>query len=281
MAAFCTRQEREWFVEDMVTRYDGMTKVRGRVLWLGIGLLAISACGGKDRVETTSPPPVPEATPSPTTSVAPVVSATPDLSPSRRLALAADLLDRGMEAQARVELLQLLADKPDEERASDMLRQIDTDATQLYGTDSFAYQLKGRENLVDVARRYMGSLYRFYGLAKYNGIAVPNQVEPGRTIMIPGRARAPEPPPPSRQTPRPPRRTEAAPATPEVSAPVRPVVDRGRAQRLRRAGLQQLSAGSIDRAVALLGQAAALDPGNGAIRGDLARAQRIQAGVRR
>jgi hypothetical protein len=40
-----------------------------------------------------------------------------------------------------------------------------------------------------------------------------------------------------------------------------------------------MSAGSIDRAVTLLSQAASLDPGNAAIAADLSRARRIQATV--
>jgi Flp pilus assembly protein TadD len=40
-----------------------------------------------------------------------------------------------------------------------------------------------------------------------------------------------------------------------------------------------MNAGAIDRAVALLGRAQALDPGNPAIRSDLARARRIQGTV--
>ncbi|WP_438827218.1 hypothetical protein, partial [Sphingomonas bacterium] len=72
-----------------------------------------------------------------------------------------------------------------------------------------------------------------------------------------------------------------APAPKPADAP-RPAVtaaDRGRAQKLRQQGLEQMSAGSIDRAVQLLSQAATLDPGNGAIGGELARARRIQATV--
>lgn len=260
----------------MTTKFGG---ARTRKAFIGMlvsgGLL--SACGHKQRdVEPLPAPPV--VAPMPTTAPASnTVLPTPNLPADERFTLVLNLLSQGKEAQARADLVQYLADRPRDARAKDMLRQVDTDAAVLYGTASYPYTIAEEDTLASIAQRFMGSRYRFYGLAKFNGLVVPAQAKPGQVIQIPGR---PRPAPvrrskPMVQLPR----EEAQPAS--VTAPAaRPVVDRGGAQRLRRAGLEQMSAGAIDRSVTLLERAAALDPGNGAIAGDLARARRIQGTVR-
>ena len=160
-----------------------------------------------------------------------------------------------------------------------MLREIDTDPRSLYGADSFAYIVRSGDTLASLARRYLGDAVNFYGLARFNNLTLPAELQPGQTVMIPGRVRSPErvQAPPRRSAPT---ASQAAPAKPEETArPAAPRVDRGRAQRLRQQGLEQMSAGSIDRAVQLLSQATVLDPSNGAIAAELARARRIQATV--
>jgi Flp pilus assembly protein TadD len=62
--------------------------------------------------------------------------------------------------------------------------------------------------------------------------------------------------------------------------PARPAPRAGnpaQAARLRGQGLAAMNGGAIDRAVALLRQALALDPDNSAIRSDLNRALRVQS----
>jgi Flp pilus assembly protein TadD len=54
-----------------------------------------------------------------------------------------------------------------------------------------------------------------------------------------------------------------------------------RASQLRAQGLEQLNRGAVDRAIALLQQAAQLDPNNALIKRDLDRAVRIGAAVKR
>lgn len=244
---------------------------------LGGGLL-LSACGHKQRDVEPLPAP-PTATPTPT--AAPVSSAvvpTPNIPADERFTLVLNLLSQGKEAQARADLVRYLAERPRDARAQDMLRQIDTDAATLYGTASYPYTITEDDSLASIAGRLMGSRFRFYGLAKFNGLVVPASAQPGQVIQIPGRPRPVSAPPRRPRTVTAPPR-EATPAT-TTAAPARPVVDRGGAQRYRRQGLEQMSAGAIDRSVTLLERAAALDPGNGAIAGDLARARRIQGTVR-
>ena len=114
----------------------------------------------------------------------------------------------------------------------------------------------------------------FYALARYNNIAVPTSVVPGQTILVPGA--------PSRAAGAAPRAAALRSAAPGARAgqgrrrAPRPAPRGNPAQaaRLRGQGLAALNAGSVDRAVALLRQALALDPGNAAIRNDLNRALR-------
>jgi len=190
-------------------------------------------------------------------------------------------LNRGDAAAARRKLSGILRRRPDNSIARHLLSQIDTDPRALLGTQSYSYTLRQGETLSTVAGRTLGNPMLFYALARYNNIAVPSSVVPGQTIQVPGRRPAPraQPRPEPRAPGRPPRATP-----PQTLAPApRPAAPRGNpaeAARLRAQGLAALNAGSVDRAVALLRQAAALDPGNAAIRGDLGRARRIQSTLR-
>ncbi len=245
---------------------------------LGVTLI-LAGCGDKGKVASDGaapPPPPPPAAAAPSVTPAPPPPLpTPGIGPRERYKLSLDLLQRGKDAQARAELVQLQKDLPSDRRAGVLLRQIDTDPKQLYGTDSFAYTMQAGDTLFSLARQYLKDALNFYGLARYNGLTLPVDLKPGQVILIPGRARAPDrgaprhavTPPPAVAVPHP----QAAPADNPAQ--------RAQAQNLRRQGLEQMSAGSIDRAVTLLSQAASLDPANPAIAADLARARRIQATV--
>jgi hypothetical protein len=91
----------------------------------------------------------------------------------------------------------------------------------------------------------------------------------------------PDPEPPARPAPAP-RTTAPKPAATARPAPkpAAPTADAGRAAQLRGQGLESLNRGAIDRAVALLQQAKALDPGNLLIQRDLERALRIGRAVK-
>ncbi|HEV7660131.1 MAG TPA: LysM domain-containing protein [Allosphingosinicella sp.] len=193
-------------------------------------------------------------------------------------------LNRGDAAAARRKLTAILRRRSDHGVARQLLAQIDTDPRVLLGAQSYSYTLREGETLSTVAGRALGNPMLFYALARYNNIAVPSSVAPGQTIQVPGRRPAPPAPRvPARTEPRTPARPPRA-APPQSLAPApRPAAPRGnpaQAARLRAQGLAALNAGSVDRAVALLRQAAALDPGNAAIRNDLGRAQRIQSTLR-
>lgn len=186
------------------------------------------------------------------------------------------LLNRGEAAAARVKLMEVLRGQPGDDVARQLLRQIDTDPRELLGRENYSYTLREGETLSTVAQRALGNPMLFYALARYNNIAVPESARAGQTILVPGRRRAPPP----RAEPRP---TPTRPAPPPEATTPRPAPRAGnpaQAARLRAQGLAAMNGGQINRAVALLRQALALDPGNGVIRNDLDRALRVQSTLR-
>jgi LysM domain-containing protein len=187
-------------------------------------------------------------------------------------------LNRGDAASARRGLTAVLRRQPNDGVARQLLEQIDRDPRELLGAENYSYTLREGETLSSVAQRAFGNPMMFYALARYNNIAVPSSVGPGQTILIPGRRPAPPAP---RPEPRPaPARPAPSAPTPAPAQPTQPAANPALAARLRGQGLAAMNAGAIDRAVALLRRAAALDPANALIRNDLNRALRIQGTLR-
>ena len=192
------------------------------------------------------------------------------------------LLNRGDAPRARRQLMAALRRDPADGIARQLLTQIDGDPRQILGAQSYSYTLRDGETLSTVAQRALGNPMMFWILARFNNIAVPQDVRPGQVIEVPGRRPAPpivRRPAPAREDAAP-ARTQPRPAPAAPAPAAQPVANPARAGRLRSQGLAALNAGAVDRAVGLLGQASAADPGNGAIRADLARAQRVQRTIR-
>lgn len=124
---------------------------------------------------------------------------------------ALDNLQAGEPEKARPYLERVIALDPEHAGAKNLLQQIDADPVQTLGKESFAYKVQTGESLSIIAKRYLGDAYKFYILAKYNGISVPNRVEAGQSIKIPGK-RPPALPPPERPVAAPPEAVEAPPA---------------------------------------------------------------------
>jgi len=189
------------------------------------------------------------------------------------------LLNRGEVDDARRRLMSVLRRDPADGVARQLLSQIDGDPREMLGSESYAYTMREGETLSIIAQRALGNPMMFFILARYNNIPVPEAVAPGQVIQVPGRRPQPRPQPR-------PQRPQAQPARPEAArpaptpAPARPAANPALAARLRAQGLAALNGGSVDRAVGLLRQALAADPGNGAIRNDLDRALRVQRTVR-
>ena len=221
---------------------------------LALALAAsVAACGGKERPGPTPPPP---ELPMRTDLAEPVaIQPQPGLTPTQRLARVVELLVANDEPTARAELAQLLRDEPNRREALVLRQSIEGDPRAVLPGDRFSYTVRPGDTYITLARDYVGDSYKFYALARINGIAA-NRLKAGDTIQLPGRFREPrrEREERARPAPRP-----REPGAPPQAAPAAP---------------------RTDQAVGRLSQAAQLDPANEAIAADLARARRIQATVR-
>ncbi len=201
-------------------------------------------------------------------------SVTPDLAPRERVRVAIELLGEGDARRAEAELEAALEEQPNLRSASRLLEQINGDPAEVLGGGTArAYTVRQGETMSEIAQRFLGDSLLFYALARYNDLDAPNQLSAGQTLMIPRRqgvsvASAPSAGAESPATPRP---TQPLASTPSANA--------SRANELRLQGLQHLNGGNVDRAVALLRQARALDASNPAIQRDLDRAVRLQASL--
>ena len=109
---------------------------------------------------------------------------------SKRFALAMRLLGQGEADKARAELAQYLIEKPNSERAKEIIKQIDTPSHEYYPSNYFSVKLKKGESLSTLARDYLGDAYYFWGLAKYNDISEPAVLKAGQMVKIPGTKKA-------------------------------------------------------------------------------------------
>jgi LysM repeat protein len=195
----------------------------------------------------------------------------------------AEYLNQGDTDAARKLIKSSLKRDPNNATLALLRDSVARDPVELLGPKSFDYVVQPGDTLAALAERYLGNRLMTYQLARYNGIAKPMQLAAGQTLRIPGTAPAPvrrATTAPTRSAPvsSSPRAQTARPqaATPAPFARVDPAA----ARQLRTQGLSALNKGGAAKAVQLLRRASALDPGNGAIKTDLARAERIAATVR-
>ncbi len=170
-------------------------------------------------------------------------------------------------------LYAVLVAEPDNAVAKRLMQQLDQEPAALLPGKPQTYTAGPGETFSMLAGRFLGDPLLFYALAKYNGFAAPGQLQAGYVLKIPKR------PAPTVAARTPAKPARAAPKGEAAPAAVATLRDPGRAGKLRAQGLDQLNRGAPGRAVALLTQAAQLDPANPAIQRDLARAQRIQASL--
>jgi tetratricopeptide (TPR) repeat protein len=192
---------------------------------------------------------------------------------AQKMALAAvGMLEAGREDEARAELQRVLGVDPNNKLALNLMRQISADPTATLGRESFNYTVRPNESLSMIAGRFLGDIYAFYILARYNGIAVPRQVAGGQTLRIPGKAPPPSAPPPvARETPRvdP---VMAAPSPAPAPAPAEPSV----AERAMRAGEAAERGGDLERAFAEYRKAAGLNESGAELKTENVRKQLVQ-----
>ena len=245
---------------------------------LAVSLL-LAACAEPPKAPSPTPPPPPPSTPTSVPAPPPSPPALPPPPPLREPTSAdrqqaqsiaqatIELLGVGNETQAAAELKRALALDPANKLALSLSRQISEDPQLLYGRESFAYVLKPGESLSLIAQRYMGDVYAFYGLARYNEIKVPRLVTGGQSIRVPGKAPAAGTTPAEPARPRPAARSaEPAPSPPADAVPAAappppaPPVDAGPspAEKAYSSGEAAEKAGNLDSALADYKSAAAL-----------------------
>lgn len=95
------------------------------------------------------------------------------------------MLEDGQPRQARAELVAYIEQKPRSDVARDLLRQVDEDPEVYFPSDYREITLASGESLSTLAQQYLGSVYQFYALAKYNGIAQPRRLRAGQSLKIP------------------------------------------------------------------------------------------------
>jgi hypothetical protein len=180
---------------------------------------------------------------------------------------AMDMLQRGDEAAAKRLLEHVLQIAPGNEMGRKLMDQIVADPLKELGSVYFRYTVKPDDSLSKLALRFLDDRYRFYILARYNGLQVPNDLEVGQVIKIPGVEPPPEPEPaPPAETPS---ETPAAVPTPVPEPVAQPRLGTP-AQTIRRltreAEICYQRDRDLDCAIAKWDQVLRLDPDNQLIR---------------
>lgn len=234
------------------------------------------------------PPPVVVSVPEPKIVVVKPLEATIGLASRERINLALTLMERGELKLARLEIVEYLRERPNSELGKSLLAQLDMDPKVLLGSTSFAYKIKPGETYYELAQRFLGDQFKFIGLARYNGVSVPERAIAGDVIQIPGdektiaimngkadlqseidkrlASETPRVEPDVKVvTPAPPPK----PAEPTLA-------EKSRAIAMRKSALEQLQRGFADKAASLLDEALKLFPNSQLIKKDLERARRLQ-----
>ena len=210
---------------------------------------------------------------------------------ARKITLgAADLLEAGNEDQARAELQRVLASDPNNKLAQNLLKQISADPVATLGRESFPYVVRPSDTLSKIAGRFLGDVYAFYILARYNDIKVPKQVAGGQVLRIPGKAPPPgrpepvppapaaptPPPPPAPVTPAPP---PPPPATPPAPPPPPPPPEPTPGEKAMASAAAAERAGDLKKAQAEYKRAATLDQPGAAAKAESVRKEMIRRGT--
>lgn len=99
----------------------------------------------------------------------------------------ANLLNDGNEAEARTNLDAARKLDAKNELANTLYGSITADPAHELGAKFFRYTVKPRDTLSKIAEQYLNDQYKFYLLARYNGIAVPRTLQAQQVIKVPGK----------------------------------------------------------------------------------------------
>jgi tetratricopeptide (TPR) repeat protein len=95
-------------------------------------------------------------------------------------------LEKGEESLARAEFERALALDADNDLARRLRQEVAADPQREWGNTFFRYQVQPGDRLSDIAQRCVGDKFRFYSLARYNGMPDPRRLTAGQQIKIPG-----------------------------------------------------------------------------------------------
>ncbi len=153
--------------------------------------LSLAACEMFGPTQTEEPA---ETVAEPVQEVAPPPP--PDnLSPTKRVRKAMQLLQNGEYDQARDQLNWALQEKPNLQIASQLLEQLDADPIDYLGLKNFFYDVQPGDSLSLIAKKFLDDPMKFVILARYNKLDNPSRLAPGQRIRVPGEM----PPPPKRK----------------------------------------------------------------------------------
>ncbi|MFT3717373.1 LysM peptidoglycan-binding domain-containing protein [Pseudorhodoferax sp.] len=198
-----------------------------RTVPAAVALALLAACAGPAKPPASAPEPVAVAPPLP--ALPPVALPPPqpatvaERTQAQKIAKAVvELLEAGREDEARAELERALQLDAANKLAQNLMRQITVDPVQELGSESFPYQVRPSDTLSRIAGNFLGDIYAFYILARYNGIKVPRQLSGGQVLRIPGKPRTapPVPAPPPKPVPPAPAPQHPPPAPVPVPVPV-------------------------------------------------------------
>jgi tetratricopeptide (TPR) repeat protein len=177
-----------------------------------------------------------------------------------RLDHAIALLQQGNAKDAEVELHAVLIANPDSKQAQYLMAQIETPVSGLFPTKSFPVKLAKDDTLSSIARAYLGNPLAFYGLARFNNIAVPQSVVRGQTIRIP---RTPETLAAlARRNAPPPATAQATDTPPVLVAKPSPAAQHKLAQEYYRKGVVAFQHQELETAIAFWDKCLAIEPDN-------------------
>ncbi|MBV8800911.1 MAG: hypothetical protein JOY77_12680 [Alphaproteobacteria bacterium] len=260
---------------------------QGAFAVLVLAALALGACRSKIPEEL---PPAPE----PSSAKEPAAERQADVQHS--IERAVRLLQKGESEAGDAELHAVLNEKPSSRSARFLIAQIETPIGKLFPQESFPVRLGKNQKLSHLASKYLGNPLAFYGLARFNGIAVPLNVHEGQIIRIPKTpgslvaAQKTAGGPPLRLS-GPASESELASLPPaDAAAPADAPASQGKpaispaqhraAERFYRAGLIAFQRQDLDRAIAQWRKAVAADPGYVDARVSLAQAEKLKQNLR-
>jgi tetratricopeptide (TPR) repeat protein len=222
-----------------------------------VAALALSACATKPAEPPAEAPATAPAAPAPAPEPPPPPTPAMQAQAQKVAQGVVELLEAGNEEQARAELQRALGLDPANKLALNLQKQMSEDPQATLGRESFPYVVRSGDTLSRIAGRFLGDIYAFHILARYNNIKVPRQVGEGTTIRIPGKAPPPEVARPTRPVPTKPEPAPEPAPPPVAAAPVAPA-EPSAGEKAFRSAEASAKAGNLERALADYKQAASL-----------------------